>query len=103
MMITRSGSTTRMGTIAILILLAALSRESQADSECPGKGSTGCWASACVFTPEALFIDGGSKDARLMPVTTVQKPTGYPKPLCAPSASIATRNTKGATSSGDTT
>ena len=54
MTITRPGSSTRMGAIAVLLLLAALPGESRADSECPGKGSTGCWASACVFTPEAL-------------------------------------------------
>ena len=54
MTITRPGSSARIGAIAVLLLLAALPGESRADSECPGKGSTGCWASACVFTPEAL-------------------------------------------------
>lgn len=30
--------------------------------DCSGGGSEGCWVSACVFTPEGLFIDGKGKD-----------------------------------------
>lgn len=62
MTITRPGNSIRIGAIGLLLLLIALPGESRADSECPGKGSTGCWASACVFTPEAFFINGVGKD-----------------------------------------
>ena len=56
------GIPTLLAALFMLTLSAVHPRQALADGECPNKGSIGCWASACVFTPEALFVNGVTKD-----------------------------------------